>query len=113
MASPASASPIGRIRAEVARLRQALLTPGPEEIAALLPDLESSAAMIRTMDPASATLGELRELQRELRQVARLVESGAEFHQGWAQLLAALAGDYTAAGEVRALPVSATVSIRG
>ncbi|HUA82538.1 MAG TPA: hypothetical protein VMB85_01670 [Bryobacteraceae bacterium] len=107
-------------RNHVASLRQALLTPSPEEIERCLPGLAEAAACLgrieqslRAAPPQPELAGELKALQRDLKMVARMIEHSANFYRGWASLLGAAAGGYTHSGRAAELPVAATLAVQG
>ena len=107
-------------RNHVASLRQALLSPSPEEIERCLPGLAEAAACLgqieqslHTTPPEPQLAGELKALQRDLKMVARMIEHSANFYRGWASLLGAAAGGYTQRGRAAELPVAATIAVRG
>lgn len=107
-------------RNHVATLRQALLSPSPEEIERCLPGLAEAAACLgrieqslHTNPPEPELAGELKALQRDLKMVARMIEHSANFYRGWASLLGAAAGGYTHTGRAAELPVTATIAVRG
>jgi hypothetical protein len=52
-------------------------------------------------------------LHAEVRRVAGLIEGGAALQAGWAKVLAAAAGGYTAGGEAAPLTVRGRLSLEG
>src|SRR5271166_1997337 len=82
-------------RARIERLRLALLSPQPEEIAAAIPGLEQAALCLHAVEQElldgaiapPAVRRELHMLKNDLRISARLVEQGMAFCRGWAQML--------------------------
>jgi hypothetical protein len=107
-------SRITSARRQVAGLRAALLAPGAEELERCVPGLEQTIDSLRSITSVSqAHVTELRALKEELRSVAKLVESGAVFHRGWARLLGAATSGYTSQGEAAGLDVSFRMSVKG
>ncbi len=94
-------------------MRVALLAPTPEEILRELSALEEVVNVLRGLSPDRSERGEIEALQGEVRQVARLIESAAEFHAGWAKVLAAAAGGYTPAGAPVPLDTPSSLSVQG
>jgi hypothetical protein len=114
-------SSISAVRGHIAALRAALLSRSPEPIEECLPRLVEAVGCLSQMerqlraecalDPES--LKELKALKRDLRAVGKLIEHGAKFYQGWANLLSAATTGYTPAGEIAPLSASGTIWIRG
>jgi hypothetical protein len=111
------------VRGHVAALRIALLSHTPEPIERCLPRLVDAAGCLgmieqelRARRPGRAdaqSIQDLNVLKGELRAVHKLIEHGAKFYQGWANLLSAATSDYTRAGEAAPLSAAGTISIRG
>jgi hypothetical protein len=119
---------ISAVRQHVAALRAALLSSSPEPIEQCLPRLVEAAGclsaierqlrMDRTVQLDTANVDaesvyELNALKSDLRAVHKLIEQGAKFYQGWANLLSAATADYTPAGGAAPLSAAGTISIRG
>jgi hypothetical protein len=115
---------INAARQHVAALRIALLSRSPEPVEECLPRLVEAAGclglieqQLRTERPDAASVAEsvheLNALKRELRAVQKLIEHGAKFYRGWANLLSAATADYTPAGEAAPLSAAGTIWIRG
>lgn len=117
---------ISAVRQHVAALRAALLSSSPEPIEQCLPRLVEAAGclgalerelrerrlrMDRTADAESVY--ELNALKGDLQAVHKLIEQGAKFYQGWANLLSTATADYTPAGAAAPLSAAGTISIRG
>ncbi|HLH40754.1 MAG TPA: hypothetical protein VKX39_16510 [Bryobacteraceae bacterium] len=107
-------------RHHVANLRQALLSPSPEEIERCLPGLAEAAVCLgqiegalrgEAADPALA--GELQALKRDLEMIGRMIRHSAAFYRGWANLLGAAAGGYTAKGQAAEISIAGAVAVRG
>ncbi len=100
------------------RLRAALASPTPEAIEECLPGLaEASECLARVPHQIAAgdrdLVFELDALKRELAGARRLIERGAWFYRGWANVLGSAAAGYTPSGEAAAAPASRTISIQG
>ena len=114
---------VQRARWSVGALREALLTPSPEQISGCLPALEESVSALRQLEREldsernPQTRRELRAalsaLAGDLRIARRLIEHGAALYQGWANLLAAAAGGYVASGQPAPLTAPGTLSLEG
>jgi hypothetical protein len=124
---------ISAVRQHVAALRAALLSSSPGPIEQCLPRLveaagclgsierelrERQSRMDRTVQSDTANVDaesvyELNALKGDLRAVHKLIEQGAKFYQGWANLLGAATSGYTPAGEAAPLSAAGTLSIRG
>jgi hypothetical protein len=106
-------------RERIARMRAALVAPTPESINECLPGLAEAADLLGRVERELAHGGprdivmEMHELRREIGALKRLVARGAAFYKGWARLLGAAAGGYTANGEAAAFVPSGSISIRG
>ena len=128
MPSPAEA--LTDIRATVAQLRTALLTPDSAAVAACIPGLHGAIDVAQALVPAvsrrlvstpvhgdttksNALQPELVALRRDLLRVAALIAHGAALQQAWAGLLGSLLVGYTGAGTPEPLMVPASLSIRG
>jgi hypothetical protein len=112
-------SGIDNARTQVEALRRALLSPSPEEIERCLPALEEvmrSLSFVEKELPDDAC-GQLEMLSKELRIVNRLIERGAAFYRGWAEMLGAAAAGYMPTGEAapiaRLFDGTTCISIRG
>ena len=107
-------------RAHIESLRQALLSPSPEEIERCLPSLVEAAGclgeveqQLRTEPADTGFAAELQQLRNDLKIVAKLIEHGSAFYRGWASLLGAAAAGYTPAGRAAEITLTGTVSMRG
>lgn len=107
-------------RREVARLRQALISPGPEEIEKCLPALAEAASCLASIEQELKTTAapagiysEMKGLQAELAMAAKLIANGAAFYHGWAKLLASAVSGYTPSGDVAPLAAAGSVSVKG
>jgi hypothetical protein len=107
-------------RRHVAHLRQALLSPSPEEIERCLPGLAEAAVClgqiegalrVEAADPMLA--GELQALKRDLEMIGRMIRHSAAFYRGWASLLGAAAGGYTSDGQPAGIRIAGAVAVRG
>lgn len=108
-------------------MRTALLSTTPAEIERELPILEKAMRGLQKATAAGAEDGEagavpdhagakreeLEALQIEVQQVERLLASGAEFHAGWAKMLAAATGGYAPDGTAVPLSAHSSLSFRG
>jgi hypothetical protein len=112
---------IRQVRQHIGVLRTALLAESPEPIEECLPRLVEAAGslglierQLRTERTADAgSVHELNALQSDLRAVGKLIENGAKFYQGLANLLSAATKNYTSGGQISPLSASGTISIRG
>lgn len=113
-------SKVNGARREVARLREALLSPSPAEIESCLPALTEAAGCLASLEhdlqSSIATPEmeqELQQLKSELKMAAKLIANGAAFYHGWAKLLASAALGYTPSGDAAPLAAAGTVSLKG
>jgi hypothetical protein len=112
---------IAEARELLARMRAALLTPTPEAIDGELPALKQALQCLQELQPEAGLQTEpeaglrieLEMLHAEVRRVAGLIEGGAALQAGWAKVLAAAAGGYTAGGEAAPLTVRGRLSLEG
>ena len=112
-------------RTQIATLREALLSRelSPTQLIACLPGLSKAAAALGAVEyelrvrPGSAigarVTRDLKSLQSELDNAAKLIERGAAFHQGWARVLGSAAAGYTASGDGAPLAARGTVALQG
>jgi hypothetical protein len=113
-------SSIKLARDRVEFLRLALLSPSPEEIGAALPGLEDAALCLGTVERelcAGACAPyevrrELKMLKNDLKIVARLIQHGTAFWQGWARTIGA-GPAYTPAGVRASAHSEGSLSLRG
>lgn len=115
---------VKQARRRIEALRLALLSPGPEAIAAALPGIEEAALCLHAVEQeirqgTGAPYEVRRDLQllkNDLRIIARLIDHGVAFCQGWAKMLGA-GPAYTQSGQ--AVPsaqlagAGGTLSLRG
>ena len=87
-------SNLNTARRNVEQLRNALVSPSPQDIEQCLPGLVEAAACLGIIQQnlgageADPELGrELKALKNDLTAVNKLIEHGATFYQGWARLL--------------------------
>lgn len=108
------------VRGAIADLRAVLTdpSPAPERIVGCVPALSEAAGRLNWIE------GELRSsrenspelsvalelLRQELRGVAKLIQHGAAFYRGWANVLGSAAAGYTPSGD--AAPLNARGSVR-
>jgi hypothetical protein len=108
-------------RQNVAALRQALLSPSPEEIDRCLPGLAEAAtclsmieAGLRTEAPDPELASELKTLKLDLKMIGRMIQHSAAFYRGWASLLGAASGSgYSSNGRAAEIAGSSTISVQG
>jgi hypothetical protein len=113
-------SKISSARRKVARLREALISPGPEEIENCLPALAEAANYLDSIQeelkfsaPPPEMDQQLQLLKDELKMATRMIANGAAFYQGWAKLLASAASGYTPSGDAPPLAPAGSVSLQG
>jgi hypothetical protein len=112
-------SNIRTARNHISDLRTSLLSPVPEPIGDCLPKLVEAAGLILLIEqgfrtaPNRALLPELLQLKADLAAVAKLIEHGLIFYQGWARLIGSATGGYTSAGGATPLAAPGTVFVRG
>lgn len=123
--SPHISDGIRDSRAQIATLRESLLSPelSPDQLIACLPGLSEAAAMLGAVEqelraqPVLAdktrVIRDLKSLKSELDNAAKLIDRGAAFHRGWARVLGSAAAGYTASGEAAPLAVRGTVALQG
>lgn len=105
-------------RRHLDRLRLALASPSPLEIAEIFPELEQAVLSMRELEQElvggkAIKVGmalELSALLREIGIVRRLTDRGLELCAGWAVLLATAAGGYVASG--KPAPLNPAPSLR-
>lgn len=108
-------------RRHIAVLRNALLSPRPDEIERCFSALVEAAGCLRAVEQVLQSQGgehpelrsELTALRSELAMVHRLVEHGAAFYQGWARLLGVATAGYMPSGEGAPLTAAGTLSMQG
>ena len=107
-------------RRHVANLRQALLSPSPEEIERCVPGLAEAATCLGQIEralhgePADAALaGELKVLQRDLKMIGRMIQHSSAFYRGWTSILGAAAGGYSSSGQAAEIAVAGSIAVRG
>ncbi|HEY4362034.1 MAG TPA: hypothetical protein VGN17_13745 [Bryobacteraceae bacterium] len=112
-------SNIHNAKQSVAELRATLLTPSFEGLESQVPALEAAVRELEALKsaPGSGTRAlsrsEMQSFAVDLLGVARLIEHGMLFQQGWARILAASACNYQPNGEPASAPPAATVSVQG
>ncbi|MCS7314086.1 MAG: hypothetical protein RMI94_05815 [Bryobacterales bacterium] len=109
----------------VSRLEQAsrrMLEPTPEAIEQVARELESVESCLRQRLGAAgdalpglggAELRLLRELRRQTRRAAVLLENAAALRLGWARLLSVMTAGYTPQGEPAPLETPASLIVEG
>ncbi len=107
-------------RRNVGRVRQLLARPTSASVADSAVLLEDTANRLRDLEWGLRRSGggrqpelarELGELRRELAQASEMLENAAALYMGWAQLLFAAAGGYTARGEPAAPATARRLSV--
>jgi hypothetical protein len=113
-------SKVNSARRKVARLRDALISPGPEEIEKCLPALAEAVGYLDSIEqelkfsaPPPEMGAQIDLLKAELKMTAGLIAHGAVFYQGWAKLLASAAQGYTPSGDAPTLAPAGSVSVQG
>ena len=113
-------SNLNTARQHVAALRQALLSPSPEQIERCVAGLAEAATCLgqievslRTETPDPQLTAELKALKLDLKMVGRMIRHSAEFYRGWASLLGAAAGGYSSTGCAAEITVAGSISVRG
>jgi hypothetical protein len=113
-------SKVSSARRELARVREALISPAPEEIEKCLPALAEAAGCLASIEQDLRSTaaphelaGELTHLRAELKAAAKLIANGAAFYHGWAKLLASAAIGYTPSGDAAPLAAAGTISVKG
>jgi len=108
-------SNIHNARETVAELRAALLTPSSEGLESQVPALEAAVRELEAVKsaPGPVSRQEMRALAVDLLGVARLIEHGMLFQQGWARMLAASASNYQPNGEPATAAPAGTISVEG
>jgi hypothetical protein len=106
---------IHNARNTVAELRAALLSPSPEGLEFSVPALEAAVRDLEVMrsHPGVVARREMEAFAIDLRGVARLIEHGMTFHQGWARVLAAAASNYQPNGEPALAAPAGKLSVQG
>ncbi len=110
-----------RAESELGAAHRQLMTPTPEGLEAVCQALESAGAAMASVrttlaeQPAQtlALREALLKLQSQARLLAALLDHAAQFHLGWARLLAASVAGYTESGQPAPLAPPPTISLRG
>jgi hypothetical protein len=99
----------------VAELRASLLSPSPESLTAHVPALEAAVRDLEALraDTGTVPRKEIEIFALDLLGVARLIEHGMIFNQGWARMLAASNSNYQQSGEPAPIEPAGKVSIKG
>jgi len=105
----------------VSALRSALLSPTPDAIVECLPGLADAAQCLGAVEQELRMQGvrhpelgrELQALKNDLGLLHRLLEHGAAFYQGLANLMSSATAGYMPSGEAAPLTASGAISIRG
>jgi hypothetical protein len=108
-------SQVKRARGHLAAVRAQVLSSSPEEVEQCIPELNEAIACLQGMEPGrdASLLAELRGLKFEIGVISRLVARSAEFYQGWAKVLAAVAAGYTVTGDPAPLTAPGAISVKG
>ena len=116
MPSPRSGEPPTDLRSGLFRLNESLLNAtSPGEIEGSLSELEALGQSLRLLDtpPTPEVAVQLIALQADLKRAAQLVQSGLALQLGWARVLGAAAGGYTASGDAAPLFPPVQHSLQG
>ncbi len=108
-------------RGHLSALRSALLSPTPDAIVECLPGLADAAQCLGAVERELREPGvrhpelsrELQALRNDLGLLHRLLEHGAVFYQGWANLLGTATSGYMLSGEAAPVTAFGSISIRG
>jgi hypothetical protein len=108
-------SNIHNARHAVAELRATLLSPSPEGLASHVPALEAAVRDLEALGSGQDFVPrrEIELFAVDLLGVARLIEHGMIFNQGWARVLAAAGSNYQLDGEPAPLEPAGKISVRG
>jgi hypothetical protein len=109
------------VRGRLARLRVALTSANPQDLAAAAPELEDAVAMVAELErkcaqgaaPEAGLSRDLAGLARDLAIVERLLDRGRELCNARAILVATAAGGYGASGKPAALRPGSSIAIEG
>lgn len=113
---------VAEARRDLARVRRLLAQPTSAAVADSAVLLENAANRLRDLEQGLRRGGggrppglarELGELRRELARASEMLESAAALYLGWARLLFAAAGGYTARGEPAAQLAARRFSVEG
>jgi hypothetical protein len=108
-------------RRQLDRVREALASSDPQNLADVLPELESAVASVRQLEqtlakgetPEAGLSLDLAALAQELSIAQRLLERGQELCCARAILVAIAAGGYGASGQPAALRPGSSIRIEG
>jgi hypothetical protein len=104
---------IRQVTIRISRVRQILMTPTPEKLGQCAPELEQAADILGTVKSQPYLSSELKLVKRELAIVSALMQQAAGYYFGWAQILGAATGGYTAQGGVAALTSTPRLTVEG
>jgi hypothetical protein len=112
---------VDEARRQLDRMRAALASSDPREMAELLPQLENAVSSLQQLEqtlahghtPEPGLSLDLAVLSRELSIVQRLLKRGQELCSARAILVATAAGGYSASGRPAALCPGSTIRIEG
>ena len=116
MLSPPSGEPPTDLRSVLFHLNESLLNAAsPGEIEGSLSELEALGQSLRLLElpPTPEVAAELAALQGDLKRAGQLVQSGLALQLGWARVLGAAAGGYTASGDAAPLSPPVQHSLQG
>jgi len=95
---------------EVEAACELLIDPSP-------PNLDRSAGILasaaKRLAETPAPAAHSRQLRASIHRAGRLLESAAQFHRGWRQILVAMTEGYTAEGGLAEPPPAARLSLDG
>ena len=102
-------------RRALAELRSTLLQPSPGQLEAHIPALESAVQDLESLcsDAGFTQRRELEAFSVDLLGVARLIEHGMMFQQGWARVLSAAASNYQPNGKPMPLEPAKSLMLKG
>lgn len=105
-------------RSHVQKLREALSRPTPAGIEECLPGLAEAVDCLRRVETNLSTatpqeILEIRALSSGLKGARRLIDRGAAFYKGWANVLGAASAGYTPDGAAAPIPAEGKVLVRG
>ena len=108
---------LSRVRADVLRVCQMLLSPTPEvldQCSVLLETTTKALAGCRPQPDGNAgALTEALKLRAAVRRARLLLDTACAFHQAWIKRLSAMSGGYTAYGEPAVMDRGYRLAVRG
>jgi hypothetical protein len=116
---------LAKAQAEIAQVRQLLLSPSPEALDQCMPFLQSAIAQINShrlgllkrapdqRELNQTKLNQALQLRESTRQIGALLEGAARFHQNWIRRRNAMLCGYASDGNPAASSTRSLLAIEG